>query len=119
VVDDEIAQMNKRVVRGLEYSEENLALDVIAEVGPGGDYMKSRHTKSLMKTTALFPKVANREMRGQWEVAGRPDAQSKARAVARGILSQANAAVWDGDLDARIRAEFPGIVAGDAVWMEN
>jgi trimethylamine--corrinoid protein Co-methyltransferase len=119
VVDDEIAQMNKRVVRGLEYSEENLALDVIAEVGPGGDYMKSRHTKSLMKTTALFPRVANREMRAQWEAAGRPDAQSKARAVARGILSQPNPAAWDGDLDARIRAEFPGIVAGDAVWSED
>jgi trimethylamine--corrinoid protein Co-methyltransferase len=119
VVDDEIAQMNKRVVRGMEYSEENLALDVIAEVGPGGDYMKSRHTKSLMKTTALFPKVANRDMRAQWEDAGRPDAQSKARAVARGILSQPNPAVWDGDLDARIRAEFPGIVAGDAVWFED
>ena len=118
VVDDEIAQMNKRVVRGMEYSEENLALDVIAEVGPGGDYMKSRHTKSLMKTTALFPKVANRDMRAQWEDAGRPDAQSRARTAARGILTQPNPAVWDGELDARIRAEFPGIVAGNAIWNE-
>jgi trimethylamine--corrinoid protein Co-methyltransferase len=119
VVDDEIALMNKRVVRGLDYSEENLALDVIAEVGPGGDYMKSRHTKSLMKTTALFPKVADRGMRAQWEAAGRPDAQSRARAVARGILSQPNPAVWEAELDARIRAEFPGLVAGDAVWTDT
>ena len=119
VVDDEIALMNKRVVRGLEFSEDNLALDVIAEVGPGGDYMKLKHTKSLMKTTAVFPKVANREMRGQWEAAGRPDAQYRARAVARQILSQPNTAVWEPELEARIRAEFPGLVAGDAVWAEE
>ena len=118
VVDDEIALMNKRVLRGLEFSEESLALDVIAEVGPGGDFMKSRHTKTLMKTTAVFPKVANRSMRAQWEAAGRPDAQSRARAVAESILSKPNPAVWNGALDERIRAAFPGMVAGDAVWAE-
>ena len=118
VVDDEIALMNKRVVRGLEFSEDNLALDVIAQVGPGGDFMKSKHTKSLMKATAVFPKVADRGMRAQWEAAGRPDAQSRARAVARGILSQPNPAVWAPELDAQIRAEFPGLVAGEATWVE-
>ena len=35
VIDDEIARMLKRVKRGFEFNEENLALDVIAEVGPG------------------------------------------------------------------------------------
>jgi trimethylamine--corrinoid protein Co-methyltransferase len=119
VVDDEIALMNKRVVRGMEFSEENLALDVIAQVGPGGDFMRSKHTKSLMKTTAVFPKVADRGMRAQWEAAGRPDAQSRARAVARGILSQPNPAVWSPELDARIRAEFPGLVSGEATWVET
>src|SRR5665648_969635 len=48
VVDDEIALMNKRVVRGMEFSEDNLALDVIAQVGPGGDFMKSKHTCLLI-----------------------------------------------------------------------
>jgi trimethylamine--corrinoid protein Co-methyltransferase len=105
-------------VRGLEFSEDNLALDVIAQVGPGGDFMKSKHTKSLMKTTAVFPKVADRGMRAQWEAAGRPDAQSRARAVARGILSQPNPAVWAPELDAQIRAELPGLVAGEATWVE-
>ena len=86
---------------------------MIAEVGPGGDFMKSKHTKSLMKSTAVFPKVANRGMRAQWEAADRPDAQSRARAVADGILSRPNSAVWSGELEQRIRDEFPGIVAGE------
>jgi trimethylamine--corrinoid protein Co-methyltransferase len=119
VVDDEIALMNKRVVRGLEFSEENLALDVIADVGPGGDFMKSKHTKALMKTTAVFPAVADRGMRAQWEAAGKPDAQQRARAVVHGLLAKPNPAVWEAGLDERIRAEFPGIVAGNAQWTET
>jgi trimethylamine--corrinoid protein Co-methyltransferase len=114
VIDDEIALMNKRVVRGMDFSEENLALDVIADVGPGGDFMKAKHTKALMKTTAVLPSVADREMRARWEQNGRPLAHDRALARARSILGRANPAVWASELDERVRSEFPGIVAGDA-----
>ena len=67
-----------------------------------------------MKTTAVLPKLANRDMRAQWEEAGRPDIHARALAEARRILAQPNPAVWDAALDARIRQQFPGIVAGDA-----
>ena len=115
MVDNEIALMDKRVWRGLEFSEENLALAEIAAVGPGGSYMGRQHTKQRMKTTAVLPRLANREMRGQWEEAGRPDIDARALAEARRILAEPNAAVWDAALDAAIRQRFPGLVAGDAV----
>jgi trimethylamine---corrinoid protein Co-methyltransferase len=118
VIDDEIALMNKRVVRGMDFSEDNLALDVIAQVGPGGDFMKSKHTKSLMKTTAVLPAVANREMRAHWEQNGRPQAHDRALERAKSILARPNPAVWVSELDDRIRAEFPGIVAGDVLPLE-
>ena len=63
VVDNEIALMDKRAYRGLEFSEENLALDEIAAVGPGGSYMGRKHTKARMKTTAVLPRLADRDMR--------------------------------------------------------
>ena len=118
VIDDEIALMNKRVVRGMDFCEENLALDVIAEVGPGGDFMKSKHTKSLMKTTAVLPTVANRGMRAHWEQDGRPAAHDRALERARSILARPSTAVWANDLDERIRSEFPGLVAGDVLPLE-
>ena len=118
VLDNEIALMDKRVWRGLEFSEENLALDEIAAVGPGGSYMSRKHTKARMKTTAVLPRLADREMRAQWEEAGRPDIQSRALAEARRILAEPNPAVWDEQIDAAIRARFPGIVAGDALPLE-
>jgi len=68
-----------------------------------------------MKTTAVLPKVADRGMRAHWEQNGRPVAHDRALERARSILRGANPAVWSGELDERIRSEFPGIVAGDAL----
>jgi trimethylamine---corrinoid protein Co-methyltransferase len=119
VIDNEIALMNKRMLRGLDYSEENLALEEIGEVGPGGSYMGRKHTKAHMRTTAVLPRLAARDMRGQWEQAGRPQIGDRALEEARRILSQPNPAVWDTSLDEVIRSHFPGIVAGDALPLES
>lgn len=118
VVDNEIALMDKRVWRGLEFSEENLALEEIAAVGPGGSFMGRKHTKALMKTTAVLPKLAERQMRQQWEDAGRQDIHARAMSEARRILAEPNPAVWDDVLDAAIRDQFSGLVAGDATPLE-
>ena len=118
VVDNEIALMDKRIWRGLEFSEENLALEEIAAVGPGGGYMGRKHTRARMKTTAVLPSLAAREMRAQWEDAGRPDIHARALAEARRILAEPNDAVWDAALDATIRDHFAGLVAGDATPLE-
>ena len=118
VVDNEIALMDKRVWRGLEFSEENLALEEIASAGPGGSYMGRKHTRARMKTTAVLPELAARDMRAQWEEAGRPDIHARALAEARRILAEPNDAVWDAALDATIRDHFAGLVAGDATPLE-
>ena len=115
VIDNEIALMLKRVKRGFEFSEENLALDVIAEVGPGGTFIDTRHTLKHMRTTALLPEIANRDARQQWQEQGAPDSQARAMRRVREILARDNPAVFSPDVDARIRAEFKELVAGDAV----
>ena len=116
VTDSEIAMNLKRIKRGMEFSEENLCLDLIAKVGPGGSYMSEKHTVKKMRTTAVLPTVATREMRGRWENEGRTDYQTRAMREAAGILSKENPARFPAELDARIRSHFPGLVAGDATW---
>ena len=54
VIDSEIALMLKRIKQGLEFSKENMALDVIAETGPGGNYMDKMHTMEHMRSAAFF-----------------------------------------------------------------
>ena len=113
VIDDEIAQMLKRVKRSFEFSEENLALDVIADVGPGGAFMIHRHTVKCMKTTALLPKLADRDSRDGWESKGALDTHARAMSRVREILARANLAVFSAEVEARIRGEFPGLVPGN------
>jgi trimethylamine--corrinoid protein Co-methyltransferase len=106
--------MLKRVKRGLEFSEENLALDVIAEVGPGGMFMDHLHTLKRMRTTALLPEIADRHSRPQWEAEGAKDAHARGLERAREILSRDNPAALAPEVEARIRAAFSDLVAGDA-----
>jgi trimethylamine--corrinoid protein Co-methyltransferase len=113
VIDNEIALMLKRIARGLEFSAENLALPTIAEVGPGGSFIDSRHTLKRVRSTAFLPEIADREAREQWEAKGALDSQARAMRRVRDILSRDNPAVFSPDLDARIRARFSGLVAGD------
>ena len=113
VIDDEIALMLKRVKRGLEFNEEELALDIIAKVGPGGSFMMSPHTIKSMKTTALLTKLADRDPRNIWENKGALDTHARAMRRAREILERVNPAVFSAEAEARIRSAFEGLVSGN------
>jgi len=116
VIDGEMALMLKRLKRGLEFSEAHLALDAIAEAGPGGSYLELDHTLYHMRRSALTPEVATREMRSAWEDAGRPDANARALSLVEKILKQENPALFSSDLDDRIRNRFQNLVSGTSGW---
>ena len=117
VVDHEIAMMLKRLHRGLEFSEENLALDVIVQVGPGGAFIDTRHTLKQARKSGFLPEIADREMRPQWESKGALDSQARAMRRVRDILRRNNPAIFSPEVDARIRGGFTSLVAGDApLW---
>jgi trimethylamine--corrinoid protein Co-methyltransferase len=115
VIDNEIALMLKQVKRGFEFSEENFALDQIAEVGPGGMFAGTEHTLERMRTTMLLSEVADRDPRAQWLERGGLDAQARALRRVKEILTRDNPAAFSLEMDALVRAEFPGMVAGDSV----
>lgn len=118
VIDNEIALMLKQVTRGLQFSQENLALDAIEETGPGGMFLDKDHTFQRMRTVALLPEIADRSPRDQWEAENKPDSQTQAMRRVDEILRRDNPAVFSPDIDARIRAEFDGLVPGNAVVRE-
>jgi trimethylamine--corrinoid protein Co-methyltransferase len=113
IIDDEIAQMLKRVDRGLEFNEENLALEIIQAVGPGGSFIVHPHTVKRMKTAALLTKLADREARTLWEKKGAPDIQRRAMARLREILTKEVSPLLPADVDERIRSQFAGLVPGN------
>jgi trimethylamine--corrinoid protein Co-methyltransferase len=110
VIDDEIAMMLKRVKRGLEFNEENLALDVIKKIGPGGSFIVEPHTIKRMKTAAILTKLSDRDTRSQWEKKGSRDVHMRAMERVREILAKPSSTVFSDEVDAYIHERFPGLI---------
>jgi trimethylamine--corrinoid protein Co-methyltransferase len=87
VIVDEIISMNRRALEGIEVDEETLAADVIAAAGPGGDFLRSRHTRRHARALQWRPTLFNRVTRAHWEAEGSPDLRQKARRRAQDILA--------------------------------
>lgn len=112
VIDDEIAQMMKRAKRGITFSDDELAVDLIKEIGPGGSYIVAKHTISRMKTEAVMTKIADRDPRTIWEKKGATDIQTRAMKRVKEIMANNTTPLISSELDEKLRAEFPGMVAG-------
>ncbi len=116
VIDNEISLMLKRLNRGIEFNEDNIALEVIRETGPGGNYVTHPHTIKNLRNGTYLPEIANRMMRAVWEDEGRLDAHTRALKQADEILSNDNPAVFSKEQDSLIRERFSGLVSGDVQW---
>ncbi|MBT4888845.1 MAG: trimethylamine methyltransferase [Rhodospirillales bacterium] len=118
-IDNEIALMAKRAACGMEFSEENLALDEIKKAGHGGMYIGNPETLKRMTKTCFLPELADRTIREVWEMQGSRDVHARALDQVRFILTQPNKYAISAETDAKIKAAFPGIVAGDSVPPEG
>ncbi|HQX15514.1 MAG TPA: trimethylamine methyltransferase family protein [Anaerolineales bacterium] len=113
VIDDEVAQMLKRVKRGISFSDEDLAVDLIKEIGPGGSFIVAKHTINRMKTEAVMTKIADRDARIAWERKGALDIQARAMNKVKEIMSKNPESLILPEVDEELRAAFPGLVAGE------
>jgi len=69
VMSDEIIRMVRRILGGLEISEETLAYDLIAEVGPGGHFLDKPHTLRHFREHHYSPLI-NRQNYDDWMMSG-------------------------------------------------
>jgi trimethylamine--corrinoid protein Co-methyltransferase len=118
VIDDEVAQMMKRVKRGISFNDEDLAVDLIKEIGPGGSYIVAKHTINRMKTEAVMTKIADRDARTIWEKKGALDIQARAMNKVKEIMSKNPESLISPEVEEKLRAAFPGLVAGELLPIE-
>jgi len=85
VLDAEFARMIKHAVHGIPVSDETLALDVIHEVGPFGDFLSHEHTLRHMREQSQ-PTLIDRRVREEWEQMGSLTSYERATREARRIL---------------------------------
>ena len=79
VIDSEIVGMAKRLVAGVDDSEEPLALNVMREVGHAGNFLKSKHTRRHFRQEDYIPtEVIDRDFRQTWFDKGALDINGRA-----------------------------------------
>ena len=89
VLADEIIGMVKRYRAGFEISAETLALDVIDEIGPQGDYLGHEHTAKHFRREGWYPQVFDRQRYEAWSEAGGKPVDAALRRKALDALSTA------------------------------
>jgi trimethylamine--corrinoid protein Co-methyltransferase len=106
VMDDEVVGMAMRVLRGIEVTEDSLAMDVIHRVGPGGHYLMDAHTVQFMRSELFPPPLADRENRAMWEEAGKKDTRVRAVARVGRLLQEHQPPGLPSKVDEAVRVKF-------------
>lgn len=104
VLDDEMCGSAVRLARGIEVSDESLALDLIRQINHAGNYLAETHTASHFRTEHYQPRLVVRDPWDTWEKGGRRTAIDNARAKALDILQRHQPR----QLDAALTAELDG-----------
>lgn len=106
VLMDECISLNRRFWGGVQVDAETLAVDVVRQAGPGGDFLRSKHTKRHVRTAQWRPTIINREGRMRWQEEGGLDVVEKARRKALRLLAEHAPA----PLPEEVKARVDGIV---------
>ena len=87
ILDVEGLAMMHHFLSGFEINDETLAIESIAEVGPGGHHFGTDHTMARYRTAFYQPVVSDRSNYDAWQEKGASDAAQRAHRVARQLLA--------------------------------
>ena len=104
-LDCEIFSIIHKIMQGIKVDDETLALDAIAAVGPGGNFLSQKHTLKHMRDIFL-PQFMDRRPYSEWETK-HDDAQDWALAKARKALETHQPV----PLDEKVTAEMARIIS--------
>ncbi|QJF50943.1 trimethylamine methyltransferase family protein [Roseobacter ponti] len=108
ILGDDLIGQALRCVRGIEVSDETMALDQMREVciGGPGHYLGTSQTLGRMQADHVYPALGDRTSPKEWDEKGKPDLIERATARKEEILANRSAARFDPALDARLREAF-------------
>jgi trimethylamine--corrinoid protein Co-methyltransferase len=87
VIANDIVGMAKRIVQGVRVDDDHLAVDVIKEVGPGGNFMAHKHTRDHVDEF-LLPELFDRNSFGTWQSGGAKETRTIAKEKVEEILKE-------------------------------
>jgi len=102
IIDNEVANIISRILRGIDVFDETLAIDVIDEVGPYGQYLGHKHTLKLFQKEHFTPKISDKKPYDAWVKSGSKDLRKVARERAKQILREHHPPSLDKELKERL-----------------
>ncbi|MHA2335171.1 MAG: trimethylamine methyltransferase family protein [Candidatus Hodarchaeales archaeon] len=109
VFHDENLKSISRILRGIEISDETLALDVIDDVGPSGDFLGHSHTIKHFRNEFFFPKLFDRRDFEVFEKKDKRDIRERSLEKANEILANHQPEELDNEIVKRLEEIMIGI----------
>lgn len=106
VLDAELLQMVYAFLDPITVDSDTLAVDAIAEVGPGGHFFGVNHTQERFRSAFHHPMLSDWRNYESWEEAGSPELPAKANQIVNQLLT----AYEPPEMNAQIAAELEEFV---------
>jgi trimethylamine--corrinoid protein Co-methyltransferase len=107
VIDLEMVQTLMKSLEPVDFSESELAVDAMADVGPGGHFFGTQHTLDRYETAFYEPVLSDWRNFETWEKDGARDATQRAHLVYKQLLEEYE----EPAMDPAIREELTGFIA--------
>jgi trimethylamine--corrinoid protein Co-methyltransferase len=102
VLDCELLGMYHKLMQGLDFSDEALALDSIRNVPPGGHHLGTAYTLANFRTAFHRTELFDYNSAEQWLEEGAQDAETRAHAKYKQLLESYQGPELDPDIDAAL-----------------
>ena len=99
IIDAEMLQMMAEYLRPIEITDDELALDAIAEVAPGGHHFGTAHTLQRYESAFYEPMLSSRDNFENWQEAGSADAAQRANTIWKQIINDYEQPPLDAAID--------------------
>lgn len=108
VIDNEMLSFIQRTIRGIEVTDETLAVDVIEEAVHGpGHFLGAGQTLEIMESEYVYPDLGDRRTPDEWEEQGASDIRKRAHERVVEILGEHYPSYIDPTVDKVLRERYP------------
>jgi trimethylamine--corrinoid protein Co-methyltransferase len=104
IFDNEIIRMVRRTLQGMVVNEDTLAKEVIKAVGPVGNFLGEKHTRTYMRRELSTSSLFDRRMYDVWQRDGEKDLYQRAREKALGIYENQKTEPVAPEIAAKLRS---------------
>jgi trimethylamine--corrinoid protein Co-methyltransferase len=104
VLDAEQMEMFYRYAQGPQFDDLGEAMEAVREVGPGGHYLGTKHTREHFESAFFIPSLLDNNSYEQWLEEGATDAGTRALKAAKEMLDRYQEPRLDPAVDEALRA---------------